>query len=177
MKPFFVLLTALFILHTITNGQTITMTVESNTQGKFKSEIASQNDKIAVTAASLEIASPTTGAGMAAGRRQHQPFMVKKTAGAASPQFMQAMITNELLKRVILEFRGTNEYGEEGVTYKITLENVRVSSFKQATEIVEGGKAPKSVLMDDIRLIYQKITVESSSGQTISTDDTGMQLR
>ena len=177
MKPFFVLLTAFLILHTIANGQTITMTVDGNTQGKFKSEVSSQNDKIPVTAASLEITSSTTGTGMSTGRRQHQPFMVKKTVGVASPQFMQAIITNETLKRVIIEFRGTTEYGEEAVIYKITLENAKVSSFKQATETVEGGKAPRTVLMDDIRLVYSKITVESSSGNSTATDDTGTQLR
>lgn len=177
MKPFIVLLTALFILHSITNGQTITMTVEG-AQGKFRSEIVNQNDKIPVTAASLDITSSTSGSGMSTGRRQHQPFTIKKIVGGASPQFMQAMINNELLKKVVIEFRGINEYGEEGVIYKITLENARVSSFKQSTEVTEtGGKSPKIALVDDIKLVYQKINVEAASGQTTASDDTGMQLR
>ena|SRR5688572_23212344 len=175
MKPFFVLLVTLFALQTIVNGQPITMTAESNSQGKFKSE--TQNDKIVLTGATLEVTSPTSGTGMSTGRRQHQPFVIKKPVGASSAQFMQALITNDVLRKVVIEFRGTNEYGEEAVVYKITLDNARVSNFKQTAEIPENTKAPKNVLIDEIRLTYQKITVESMSSQIMATDDTGQNAR
>src|SRR5258708_7175535 len=114
MKPFFVLFTGLFILHASAGAQAISMTVESITQGKFKGESLNprggdRGDRMDVYGVSMEVVIGTDAAtGQASRRRQHQPFFIRKVSGAASPQFFQAAVSNDVLKRVVIEFRGTN---------------------------------------------------------------------
>ncbi|MFL5739590.1 MAG: type VI secretion system tube protein Hcp [Flavisolibacter sp.] len=178
MKLFLTALTTLIIFCNGVRSQTISMTVDAIQQGKFKGENQRQTDRIDLTAATLEISTATSmgnGVGMATGRRQHQPFVIRKLAGASSPQFLQALISNEMLKKVVIEFSGPNQNEEKGAGYVITLENVRVTSFKQSATVPENtsikvGTAP-SPLMDEIKLIYQKITVECRTGNTMAVDD------
>jgi type VI secretion system secreted protein Hcp len=174
MKSFYTLLTGLFIFHTIANSQSIFMAVEGNVQGKFKGEGSiEREEKMDVAAISMEAVAGGSSTGVASGRRQHQPFFVKKITGAASPQFFQALVTNEVLRRVVIEFSNQNMNGEEAIVYVITLENVRINSFKQVTEIPSNTKSPKNILFDEIKFIYQKITVESKTGKTSAADDIG----
>lgn len=173
MKSFFTLLTGLFIFHTIANSQSIFMAVEGNVQGKFKGEGSiEREEKMDVAAISMEAVAGGSSTGVASGRRQHQPFFVKKITGAASPQFFQAFAANEVLRRVVIEFSNQNMNSEEAmVYYVITLENVKINSFKQVAEIPGNTKTPKNILFDEIKFTYQKITVESKTGKTSAADD------
>ena len=67
MKPFFALLTGLFILHTIASSQVISMTVEGATQGKFRGEsLRQKGERMDVYAISMEVLIPRDAAtGMA----------------------------------------------------------------------------------------------------------------
>lgn len=177
MKLILIALTALIIFNSNVTGQVISMTVDATQQGKFRAESLRQNqDKIDVLAATMEVITSTDAAsGMARGRRQHQPFIIKKFTGASSPQFFQALVTNEAIRKVVIEFTGTNQNGEQQVTYAITLETVRVAGLKQSATVPENvsakGGGMSTPLMDEIKLVYQKITVESNTGKTMATDD------
>src|SRR5688572_20052489 len=47
--------------------------------------------------------------GQASGKRQHQPMLVVTEIGQASPLFLQACCTNEVLKNVTLNFIRTDQ--------------------------------------------------------------------
>jgi type VI secretion system Hcp family effector len=177
MKLLVIALSALLIFSITVTGQAISMTVDGGQQGKFRGDNQQQNqDRMGVLATTMEVSTATDAAsGMVRGRRQHQPFIVKKLAGASSPQFLQALISNELLKKVTVEFTGINQNGEQMTTYVITLENVRVAGLKQYAATPENVSVKSGMmstaLFDEIKLVYQKITVESLTGKTMATDD------
>ena len=180
MKLFLTSLTALVIFCNSVNSQTISMTVDGTKQGKFRAENQRQTpDKIDVLATTMEVTTSGDAASgavrISTGRRQYQPFVIKKLAGASSPQFLQALTSNEILSRVVIEFSGTNPSGEQVVSYVITLDDVRVTGFKQSAAIPDNSNIKSSVtpspLMDEIKLVFQRITIESRTGKTMAVDD------
>jgi type VI secretion system Hcp family effector len=182
MKSALILSAATLFLHLFTAAQTITMTIESDRQGRFKGESVRQvkDDRIDITAATLELSSGRDVAtGQLSSRRQYQPFIIRKNSGASSPQFMQAMISNEVIRRVVVEFTAINANGEEYVDHRITLENARISSFKESTDLGETSSTgavsikrsnSRTSLFDEIRITFQKITVENNTGKTMAVD-------
>ena len=179
MKLFLTALTALIIFCNSVSSQSISMTVDATKQGKFRAENQRQMpDKIDVLGATMEVTTSGDASGSVrinTGRRQYQPFVIKKLAGAASPQFLQALTSNEILSRVVIEFSGTNPSGEQFANYVITLDDVRVIGFKQSATIpdvsnIKSGVTP-SPLMDEIKLVFQRITIESRTGKTMAVDD------
>src|SRR5262245_44094253 len=117
MKKFFCLFIASSVLSaTAAMAQYLNMTVEGTTQGAFKSESsrAKQGEKIDILAYVQELtAAREAASGLATGRRQHMPFVIYKQSGASSPQFMQALVTNEMLKKVIVNVYKVDMTGQE----------------------------------------------------------------
>lgn len=169
-----------FLLINAANSQTILLSVEGVKQGKFKGESMRQRaaDKIEVTSYSMELTSPRDLAtGQASGKRQYQPLYIQKPTGAASPQFFQAVATNEILPKVVIEFYKTNASGEEILYYTITLENATVSGYKQFTQATTTATGEKrsgqneNLLFDELKFTFRKISVESNAGKTSAMDD------
>jgi type VI secretion system secreted protein Hcp len=158
----------------------IIVSVNGTKQGQFKGESTRQayQDKIEASGFSFEVASPRDAAsGTATGRRQYKPLTITKEMGAASPQFLQALTTNEVLKTVTLDFVKTNANGEEYVYYSIKLVNATVAGIRQHTP--PGGDKPASTPaaavgtppLEEISLAFQRIEVESKDGKTMAVDD------
>lgn len=186
MKHFLVTITAVFFISLIVSGQIISMTVESTAQGKFKSETniksGDRADKIDLVSFVSELSAPRDPAtGMATGKRQYQPLVIVKESGASSPQFLQAAATNEVLKKVVIEVYRLDRMGMQVLSSTITLENANVAGVKQYSgttnsDIVSSAKHSSAMdigVYDEIRLTFQKITVESKTGGTVFTDDWG----
>ncbi len=174
-KILFFIATALFI-NLAAHSQLITMSVDATKQGKFKGESIRNNskEKSEIIGYLYEITSPRDVAtGQASGKRAHQPVLILKPFGASSPQFFQALTTNEVLKTVVFDFYKTNENGEEINYYTVTLTNAIVSSYKQFIGPLDNEKfnPANTGLYDEIKFTFQKITVEDKVGKTMSTDD------
>lgn len=169
------LVIACLVFNLTANSQIIYLTVEGAKQGKFQGESKSKfADKMDVTGFVQEITSPRDAAsGMAAGRRMHQPLIILKPSGAASPQFFSALTGNEQLKKVSIEFYSPDPSGKEMLTYTITLENAHVSAYKQFVGPLDNEKfnPANNLLFDEIRLSFQKIIVEHNQAKTMATDD------
>jgi type VI secretion system secreted protein Hcp len=174
------LITSLVVALFFTTGlhaQLITMTAESTKQGKFKGESNKSKfaDKIELSGFIQEVNSPReAGTGIASGKRSYQPIILLKQAGVSSPQFFQAIATGEILKKVVIEFYKTEPgTGTEINYYRITLENVMVSGFKQFIGPLQNEKfnPADNTLFDEIRLVFQKITIEENIGKTIAVDE------
>ena len=172
-----------FISATFANAaHNIIVSAKGQKQGNFKGESARQayQDKMEASAFVLEITSPRDAAsGQASGRRQFKPLQITKQIGAASPQFLQALATNEVLPTVTLDFLKTNQNGEEYVYYTIKLTNATVASVRQYTPGGGGGGAAgakhtgaaDAPQMEDISFSFQKIEIENKDGHTIFVDD------
>ncbi len=92
------------------------VTVTGAKQGDFKGESTqkSHEGKIQGVAFSYGVLSPRDGtSGLPTGKRQHQPVVFSKEWGASSPQFYQAIYTNESLPTVLFEFFVANISGAQ----------------------------------------------------------------
>lgn len=168
--------TALFISGQLLHAQTITLMIEGAKQGKFKAESnrSKFEGKSELIGFLQEIVSPRDPAsGAATGKTSYQPVTLLKQSGASSPQIFQAMITNELLKKVNIDFYKTDQTGQEVNYYSITLENVSVSGYKQFIGPLDNEKfnPANNILFDEIKLVFQKITVEEKIVKTIAVAD------
>ena len=177
MRPIIFTIASLFLISSFAFSQ-ISVTVEGTVQGKFKSETRTTKDKIDLIGYSQEVAAPRDlASGQASGKRSYQPLTIVKAAGASSPQFFQALLTNEVLKKVVIELTKANADGSEYVYYTITLEDATVANYKQysGSAAVEGAVTKHSgandySVYDEIKLSFRKITVESKDGKTMAGD-------
>lgn len=153
------------------------ITVQGQKQGDFKNEAPREKHKgkIPGIAFSFEALSPRDSAsGQASGKRQYKPLQITKQIGATSPQFFQALTTNETLPTVLLEFVKTDPNGEEYVYYTIKLVNASVASIRQytPTAIEQTKSGSKEVhKLEDISFTFQRIEIESKDGKTMAVDD------
>jgi len=158
----------------------INVSVKGQKQGQFKGESAREkaSDRIEAVAFAYEVISPRDAAtGQASGKRQHKPLQITKAVGASSPQFFQALTTNEILQNVTLEFTKMNQNGEEYVFFTIKLTNATVTSIRQHTpENAVGGKEANGAMVpvEEIAFTFQRIEVESKDGKTLAADDWGV---
>ena len=119
----------------------------------------------------LEIASPRDQAtGQASGKRQWKPIVIVKEWSASSPQFLQALATNELLTSVTLEFESVDASRKEATYYSIQLANASVTEIRQYIGSVH-EKGADTFKLERISFTFQKITVSSTGGQTSFSDD------
>jgi type VI secretion system secreted protein Hcp len=132
------------------------LTAEGQKQGAFKK-------KITLLGFDYNVKSPRDAAsGQATGKRQHSPVRIIKEIDATTPQFFQAAVTSENLKKVVIELPGSNGT----IDYRITLTNSNVVSERQY-DVGKGGQPSR----EEVELTFQKIEVESISGQTMAIDD------
>jgi len=124
-----------------------TVTVVGQTQGAFS------KDPIPVTAVSHEIVSPRDPAsGLPTGQRQHKPITITKPIDASSPLFLNALVTNENLKTVVITLTTADKTVET-----ITLTNASVAQYDQ-----HGGN-------ETLQFTYQKIAW--AVGNASASDD------
>ena len=150
------------------------MTVRGTKQGTFKGEGSSRaKGKIPLVSFQLEVDSPRDAAtGQASGKRQFKPVVVRKEIGASSPQFLQAVATNEVLVTVEIEFLASNADGEETVDYTVELTNATVSRVSQSVDTAEtGGPLVDTRRLEEIAFTFQKIVASDVPGETSFSDD------
>lgn len=94
--------------------------------------------------------------GLPTGRRKHEPVIITKEWGAATPQLFEAMSTGEVLKTVRLDFVRTLPDGTEEIWQTITLSNAQIVALRQYTD--EEGKGNYRQL-EEISLIFEKIEI------------------
>ena len=174
------LLTIMSSICSFSWSQSTMMKVDGSKQGKFKSESMRSGftDKAEVLAYSMEIKSPRDAAsGQATGKRQHMPITIWKATGASSPQFFSAITTNEILKTVTIEFYKQDEVFTSSKTeqlyYKIELVNATVSGYRQVmgSASMEGFKSNPALMYDEIKFVYEKMTVTIVNGNVSASDD------
>lgn len=146
--------------------------IEGTKQGKFKGECsqAAWRDAIAGIDFGYEVSSPRDAAtGQATGKRQHKPVVITKEVGAASPQIFQAVVTNEVIKSVLISFVEADASGTVQVVHTIRLVNATVSSYRTFLDTTADGKTTR--LVEAFTLTFQRIEIENKPGKTMASDD------
>jgi len=149
--------------------QDLDITIKGKRQGQFKSDTA--DDKIPGRGLAYEVKAPRDAAtGQATGKRQYSPIIITKQWSACSPQLLQALVTNELLESVVLEFTGLDRAGKKTVVYRMTLRNATVASLKSYRD--ERATQDVGVLeLEDVSLTFEKIEFENPAAKTAAQDD------
>ena len=95
--------------------------------------------------------------------------MITKEWGAASPQFLEALWTNEILDTVSFTFNRPTSAGKEETYFSILLTNAVVCEIRQYV-----GRAPgltdNANALEDISFTYQKIEVSDTVAKTSAVD-------
>lgn len=155
-------------------AHTMYMTVRGAKQGTFKGEGTSRaKGKIPLLSFQMEVDSLRDAAsGQPLGRRQYKPITIRKEIGASSPQFLQALATNEVLITVEFEFLSSNSDGEEAIDYTVELTNATVSEVAQSVDTAEtGGPLVDTRRLEVVAFTFQKIVVSDTPGETSFSDD------
>jgi len=154
------------------------VSVKGKKQGQFPGESPRKayDTKIPCLAFDYAIESPRDAhTGQASGKRQHRPVQITKEWGKTSPMFFQALVNNEALDEIKMEFVKTDPKGAEIVHYQITLTNATVSSLHQFVESVRreatGGSGPATLMeLEEISFTFDKIELEDILGKTMGND-------
>jgi type VI secretion system secreted protein Hcp len=152
-------------------GTRIFLTIEGTKQGKIKGE-PGLGDRIPALRVSYEVTAPRDIAtGQASGKRQHGAVMVVKDWGAASPQLLQALAQNEILKSVLIEFFRTGAGGQEEATEILRLSDATISKMKMTVSDASSGDGPAGRLIDEVSFTFRKIEITHPAAKTTFNDD------
>jgi len=148
------------------------VSIEGTIQGKFKGEGKQEThqDKLVGLHFTYEVQSPrdrTTG--MATGKRQHSPIVITKAWGSATPQLFQALINNEILRTVFVEFVRTNPSGEEEIYHIVKLTNAMISHIRQYTGSLDDEHSACD--LEDVTLMFQRIEMQNLLSNIVVVDE------
>ena len=150
--------------------------IKGSKQGQFKGETTVKSagaGAIPVLRFASNAQAPRDAAtGQASGKRQWQPIRITKEWGAASPQLLTALATNEVLPTVAFEFWRTDKSGKEELHYKITLQNATISTIGAFFDRTGPTGAPfGGHELEDVEFTFQSITVEDVAGKSTAGDN------
>src|SRR5712691_7349862 len=112
----------------------------------------------------FQVSSPRDPAsGLPTGKRVYQPIMVTKQLNQSSPQILNALVINENLTSVVINFYQTTRMGTEVNYYRVTLTNADISADKQFTN--------GSTVSEEVSFVFQKIEQQSLTSGTVFQDD------
>jgi type VI secretion system secreted protein Hcp len=147
------------------------VTIVGAKQGQFKGEGTAKGSegKLVGLGYGFELSSPRDAStGQATGRRQFKPITFTKQVGAATPQILAALSTNEVLTSVLFEFFHTSPNGQQSVVQTVKLTNASISDDTQHST---SPGDPNVHELEEISLTFQKIEVQNNTGKTTYIDD------
>lgn len=149
------------------------VTIEGARQGKFKADGGPRGgDRIPALRFQYQLSAPRDAAtGQASGKRQHGALMITKEWSAASPQIYQALVTNETLKSVLLEFFRPGPSGAEEVLATIHLTNATVASMRTTLGEQVPNDPTLGRLVEEVSFTFQRIELQHPVGKTMAFDD------
>jgi len=170
------LFTCLALAATARAELTAFMRVKGSKQGDIRGSVTQKGreDTIAVVALDHEITTPIDATtGLATGKRQHKPFVITKELDKSSVPLRNALITNEALPEVTLQFYAPNRAGVEGVYLTVTLQNARVSSIHHVMADNRDPEGQRLKAYEEITFSYETITWNWQDGGATASDSFG----
>ena len=149
-------------------------------QGDIKGSVTQKGreGRIAVIAVSHEIVSPRDAAsGLPTGKRQHKPLVITKELDKASPLLRAALVSNESLTSVTLDFFSAKAPGPaagaglEVNDFTISLTNASIASIEMVMPNNKNPDLAKLATYEEIAFTYQKITWTWNDGGITASDD------
>jgi len=153
---------------------TFYITIKGARQGVFKGELpgANRRDQIAGLRFSFQGTAPhDTATGQASGKRLYSVVLFTKEWGAASPQLLTGMATNEVLQTVDFEFVRIDPLGKENVFETVRLTQATITSLRQYLGVPGAGDPADPRPLEDVSLTFRKIEITNNEGKTAFSDD------
>jgi type VI secretion system secreted protein Hcp len=144
------------------------LTLTGKAQGAIKGNVTAKGREgaIALLSVAYEISSPFDAAtGLATGKRQHKPIVVTKAVDETSPSLLKALVTNEDLTTVKIDFwRSAPETGAP--YFSISLMNAIVSDVT-----LKSSADAATSETEQLQFIYQRIVWTWTASGTSAQDD------
>lgn len=150
-------------------GQNMFISITGANQGKIQGGVVEKGKEglSSVIAFEHQIVSPRDhSTGLATGRRQHSPIVIRKEIDKSSPKLYNALSNNENLTEVVLTFyrpAGKVGLGASSLWYEIRLKEVMISGIKTTTN-------EKGMPVEEISFHYQKIQWTYADGGVTHED-------
>ena len=155
-------------------AETIFMSVTAQAQGVLRGDAgkAAPEGKMSALRFRYEVLTAVdTATGMATGKRQHKPVVITKLWSAASPQLFQALVNNENLPEVVIDFVATDANGIVVLTHRVRLVNAKVVDIAHSTEVPSGTLKVLPRQIEDVSFTFQRIELEDTAGKIAAVDD------
>ena len=146
------------------------------TQGEIKGSVmqAGREDSIMVVGCSHEIDSPRDAAsGLPTGKRQHKPLVIIKEIDKSTPLLMNALVNNENISELTLEFWQPSRSGKEVHYFTIELVNASISGIRQEMLDNRYPENMRLAVTEYVSFVYQKIIKTYEDGGISAEDDWG----
>jgi len=132
------------------------------------------HNAIGVIFVSHSITVPTDIAtGQASGKRQHTPILIMMHIDQATPKLYQALVTNENLPTVELDYWKTNNGSPSSMYFVIKLTNARITSMNLTNQnSADNPNSDRNAEYLQVSFTYQKIEwTTTGDGGSKSSDD------
>ena len=142
-----------------------TIIIKGQKQGTFHGAATARgnSNEISCLKFNYEVISPRDAAsGLPTGKRQHKPITIEKEWGEASAQIFSALVNNENLTTVTINFYKTVAQGNgEQLDYRITLTNASIIDFHQHIGDPKPDGTPDTKRYEDVSFTFQKIRIDT----------------
>jgi type VI secretion system secreted protein Hcp len=154
--------------------------VTGEKQGKFKGGVIQKGREgwMEIIALNHTITSPRdVASGQATGKRSHKPIRARLYYDQSLPQWYQALVLNESLKEVTIDFFSPNKLGTAGgtgvetLTYQVKLTNAFVSQVEFEMLNNKNPDLQRYENMFVVEMVYQKIEGTWKLGNKVWQDD------
>ncbi|MCP3098206.1 type VI secretion system tube protein Hcp [Myxococcus sp. K15C18031901] len=111
------------------------------------------------------------GSGLATGRRQYQPLLIRKRIDKASPLLMKALTENEAIEATFKFFRPSP--AGDGTTdqfYTVTIKQGRVASIKQVVQDTIIPATATNPPLEEVTFVFHTISWTVSEGGVTHED-------
>ena len=149
--------------------------VKGQKQGDITGSVTQKGKEgtIAVIAVDHSIISPRDPAsGLPTGKRMHHPLVITTHIDKATPLLYNALVNNENLPTVELDYYQTGQNGVQTLYFKIVLTNANISSINQTN--LNSQDDPHLGLFgeyEEVAFTYQKIEWTWTDGGITAEDD------
>ncbi len=145
------------------------VTIEGSKSGFIRGDVAKRGyeGRIAGLALDYEVMSGQShnASDPATGKHQHSPITITKRWDTATPQLFQALVTEEVLKSVVIEFEQvTPQVGKNFTYHTVKLTNAFITHIHQHATAETGE-------LEDVSIVFQKIEIENKISKMTVADD------
>lgn len=111
------------------------------------------------------------GSGMATGRRQYEPLLIRKRVDKSSPLLMKALVENQSVDGVFKFFRPSPK--GDGTTqqfYTVTIEQGRLASMRQVVPDTLVPASSTEPPLEEVTFVFHAIRWEFTEGGVMHED-------